>query len=76
MEAFMQNEYKGKELLELNKCRLYLRCTTLADIANGKGDKLLMAAIHCHRSPMANPTSPESITAITMEKSTAQMLHT
>jgi hypothetical protein len=52
MEAFMQNGYKGKELRELNKCRLYLLCTTLADIANGKGDKLLTAAIHCHRSPM------------------------
>jgi hypothetical protein len=48
MEAFMQNGYKGKELCELNKCQLYLRCTTLADLANGKGDKLLTAALHCH----------------------------
>jgi hypothetical protein len=29
MEAFMQNGYKGKELRELNKCRVYLQCTNL-----------------------------------------------
>jgi hypothetical protein len=37
MEAFMQNGYKGKERRELNKCRLYLQCTNLADITSGKG---------------------------------------
>jgi hypothetical protein len=52
MEEFMQNGYKGKELRELNKCWLYLPCTNLADIANGKGDKLLTAGILCHRSPL------------------------
>jgi hypothetical protein len=46
MEAFMQNGYRGNELCELIKCRLYLRCTTPADIAIGKGDKLLTAGIH------------------------------
>jgi hypothetical protein len=50
MEAFMQNGYKGKALRDLNKCRLYLQCTNLADITNGKGNKILAAAIQCHRS--------------------------
>jgi hypothetical protein len=52
MEAFMHNGYKGKELRELNKCRLYLQCTNLADITNGKGNKILAAAIQCHRSAL------------------------
>jgi hypothetical protein len=39
MEAFMQNGYKGKELRELNKCRLYLHCTNLADITRVKAPK-------------------------------------
>jgi hypothetical protein len=50
MEAFMQNGYKGKALRDLNKCRLYLQCTNLVDITNGKGNKVLAAAIQCHRS--------------------------
>jgi hypothetical protein len=64
MEEFMKNGYRGKELRELNKCHLFLQCTTLADIVNGKGDKLLMAAIHCHRSTLLErrqyewPTQP------------------
>jgi hypothetical protein len=52
MEAFMQNGYKGKELRELNKCKLYLHCTNLADITNGKGTKILAAAIQCHQSAL------------------------
>jgi hypothetical protein len=52
MEAVMQNGYKGKDLREfMNKCRLFLRCTTLADITNGKGDKLLpVDVLYCHQS--------------------------
>jgi hypothetical protein len=63
IEAFMQNGYKGKELRELNRCRLYLQCTNLADITNGKGNKIL-AAIQCHRSALIEqkqyewPTQP------------------
>jgi hypothetical protein len=52
MEAFTQNGYKGKALRGLNKCRLYLQCTNLADITNGKGNKILAAAIQCHRSAL------------------------
>jgi hypothetical protein len=64
MEAFMQNGYKRKELCGLNKCRLYLQCANLADITNGKGDKILAAAIQCHRSALIErkqyewPTQP------------------
>jgi hypothetical protein len=41
MEAFMQIGYKGKALQDLNKCRLYLQCTNLADITTGTGNKSL-----------------------------------
>jgi hypothetical protein len=64
MEAFMQHGYKGKALGDLNKCRLYLQCTNLADITNGKGNKILAAAIQCHRSALIEqkqyewPTQP------------------
>jgi hypothetical protein len=65
MEAFMQNGYKGKELRELNKCKLYLQCANLADITNGKGNKILAAAIRCrHQSALIErkqyewPTQP------------------
>jgi hypothetical protein len=57
MEEFMQNGYKGKDLRELNKCRLFLQCKTLADIANGKGDKFPTTAIHCLCSPRMNGRS-------------------
>jgi hypothetical protein len=52
MEAFMHNGYKGKELCELNKCRLYLQCVNLADITNGKSNKILAAAIQCRQSTL------------------------
>jgi hypothetical protein len=64
MEAFMQHGYKGKALRDLNKCRLYLQCTNLVDITNGKGNKILAAAIQCHRSALIEqkqykwPTQP------------------
>jgi hypothetical protein len=64
IEEFMHNGSKGKEICELNKCRLYLQCANLADITNGKGDKILTAAIQCRRSPLIEqkqyewPTQP------------------
>jgi hypothetical protein len=64
MEGVMHYGYKGKELSEVSKCRLYLWCTTLADITNGKGGKLLTAAIYCHQSALTGrrqcewPTQP------------------
>jgi hypothetical protein len=66
MEAFMHNGYRGKELRELNKCSLYLQCANLMDITNGKGDKILAAAIQCCRSALIEqkqykwPTLPAS----------------
>jgi hypothetical protein len=74
MEAFMQNGYKGKELRELNNCRLYLQCTNLTDITNGKGNKILAAAIQCHRSALIERKQYEWPT-IALEESAAQMLH-
>jgi hypothetical protein len=52
MEAIIQTGYKGRELRDLTKCRLYLQCSNLADITNGKGNKILAAAIQCHRSAL------------------------
>jgi hypothetical protein len=55
---------RGKELRELHKCRLYLQCTNLKDITNGKGDKILAAAIQCRQSALIEqkqyqwPTQP------------------
>jgi hypothetical protein len=79
MEAFVHNGYKGNDLRDLNKCRLYLQCTNLADITNGKGDKILAAVlpISIDRTKtvrVANTTSPKSTTEIALEESTAQML--
>ena len=61
----MRCSYKGKELRELNQCRLYLRFTSLADIINGIGNKLLIPAVYCTRSKLMErrlyerPTQPE-----------------
>jgi len=41
MLMFWQHSYKGTQLALLNKCRLWLKVTTLADITNGQGRELL-----------------------------------
>ena len=38
MEAFQEQGYKPKELMILNRCRIYLRVMTLADIMTGEGN--------------------------------------
>jgi hypothetical protein len=40
MEAFTNYGYKGKELRELNKCRIHLQVTFLLDITDGQGRKI------------------------------------
>jgi hypothetical protein len=74
LEAFMQNGYKGKELRELNKSRLYLHCVNLTDITNSNS----VPPISIDRTKavrMANTTSPKSTTEVALEESAAQMLH-
>jgi len=41
MLKFRQHGYKGIQLAMLNKCRLWLKVTTLADITDGQGKELL-----------------------------------
>ena len=41
MLMFWQHGYKGTQLALLNKCRLWLKVTTLADITDGQGRELL-----------------------------------
>ena len=40
MEAFHNANYSKKELLKLNRCRMYLKVDTLSDITNGMGDRI------------------------------------
>jgi len=41
MLMFWQHGYKGTQLALLNKCQLWLKVITLADITNGQGRELL-----------------------------------
>ncbi len=42
MLKFWQHGYKGNQLEVLNKCRLWLQATTLADITDGQGREMLL----------------------------------
>jgi len=42
MLKFRQHGYKGTQLAVLNKCQLWLKVTTLADITDGQGMELLV----------------------------------
>lgn len=39
--AFVRAGYQGQQLVRLNRCRIYLKCTTLADITTGNGQEPL-----------------------------------
>ena len=44
IQTFYEAGFKGRQLCQLNRCRLYLRVTTLADIANGSGTTIAPTA--------------------------------
>jgi hypothetical protein len=46
IQAFVSNNFKGQELIRLNRCRLFLRVVTLADISSADGKMITHDAWH------------------------------
>jgi len=46
MQTFLQANITEKDLRTLNNCRLYLQVTTLAEITDHKGIKILEEVLH------------------------------
>lgn len=63
MEDFLKAGYQGEELAEMNRCRMYLQVTTLADISTGDGWALWRTALQgqkkLQKSPYGWPPQPD-----------------
>ena len=49
MESFHQTGFSKKQLIKLNRCRLYLQVELLSDITDGTGDRIHPSAYQGHR---------------------------
>ena len=50
MQRFSDFGYSKRQLLRLNRCRLFLQVITLAEISDGSGDKICNMAYNGHRN--------------------------
>jgi hypothetical protein len=48
MDAAIRLKFKKNQLQQINRCRLYLRCTTISDICNANGTEVTDDAIECN----------------------------
>jgi len=51
MNRFWEAGYKGAELAQINRCRMFLCVTTVSDIATGDGRSILQSALKGQRNP-------------------------
>lgn len=63
MEIFAHYGFTKKELQQINRCRIHMQVTTLADIVTGDGKRITETARHCKRddtrsSPFDWPIQP------------------
>ena len=54
IDSFHRHGFKGKQLVRLNLCRLFLQVTTLADIATADGKFITHEARHKSLRALAN----------------------
>ena len=48
MEQFANEDFTSTELQHINRCRLFLQVTTLADIMDGHGSRITNTALKCN----------------------------
>jgi len=56
MQSFRESGFRGKYLMALNRCRLYLQVTTISNITQGSGEHLTNWAWDGQRSPFYHST--------------------
>ena len=54
MKAFGDAGYRKKNLIKLNRCRLYLHVKTLSDITDGNGDRIRASSYNGEKCSMFN----------------------